>query len=91
MMTPNLIEATREYWKKLDELEAAYRRDEISPQDVDRRVKVLMQELGQARRESLRTLWTAFKQRLSQSWETVAGVACIAVLTYAWFAISYSS
>ncbi len=28
-MFPNLIEATKEYWRKLDELEAAYQQGEI--------------------------------------------------------------
>lgn len=82
------MDATREYWKKLDELEAAYQRDEISIQDVDARVHTLMQELGQSRREALRSLWAGIQHNLNQSWETVVGVVGITVLTYAWFVIS---
>ncbi|MGB3491682.1 MAG: hypothetical protein WBA57_03060 [Elainellaceae cyanobacterium] len=88
MMTPNLIDTTREYWKKLDELEAAYQRDEISVQEVNSRVQKLMQDLGQSRRASLRSLWTGIQRNLNQSWETVAGLVCITGLTYAWFVMS---
>ena len=45
-MFPNLLEATREYWRKLDELETAYKQGRISIEEVDASVNVLMEELG---------------------------------------------
>ena len=53
-MFPNLFQATQEYWRKLDALEAKYQRNEISIQEVDAQVEKLMAELGAERRRSLK-------------------------------------
>lgn len=55
-MIPNLLEATNEYWRKLNELEAAYQRGDVSLEEVDARVATLMAELGQERRATIRFL-----------------------------------
>lgn len=48
-MNPNLLEATQEYWHKLNELEAAYQRGEVTLEEVDAKVEALMVELGRTR------------------------------------------
>ena len=53
-MFPNLFEATTEYWRQLDEIESRYQQGELSIEEVDREVEILMKQLGQKRRESLR-------------------------------------
>ncbi len=45
-MFPNLFQATFDYWRKLDELEAAYQKGEIPLKEVDARVADLMAELA---------------------------------------------
>ena len=60
-MFPNLLEATKEYWRKLDELEAAYQQGEIPLEEVDARVTELMAELAQERRAA----FTYFLARLA--------------------------
>ena len=83
-MIPNLMEATRDYWHQLDELEAAYQRGEVSIVEVNARVKELMTDLGRSRRESL----TAFRIGIRRLWddqrEAIVGVAGLSVLTYGW-------
>jgi len=83
-MFPDLIGATRDYWRKLDEVEAAYRRKELNPEEVDARVQMLMVELGQTRRKALRDFWATLQVFLQQQGEAVAGVAVIGVLAYVW-------
>lgn len=83
-MIPNLFEATKKYWRKLDELELAYERGEVSIEEVDARVESLMSELGRERRAS----WAYIRHSLSSLWnerrETILGVAFLAIVTYAW-------
>lgn len=83
---PDLIQATRSYWRKLDELEAAYQRGEVSLDEVDARVEMLMAELGEARRET----WQFFLAGLDRIWqeqrEVIMGLALIGLITYSWVA-----
>ncbi len=57
----NLLEATQEYWRKLDALEVAYDQGEISLEEVDAQVNLLMAELGRKRREA----WRVFLANLN--------------------------
>lgn len=83
-MIPDLLEATQDYMKKLDALEAAYQRDEVSLEEVDARVKVLMTELGQSRRQAFSALAASLRHTLQTNREAVAGALGLGVLTYAW-------
>ena len=83
-MPTDLISATRSYWRKLDEVEAAYKRDELSIQEVNAEVKRLMTELGVARRRALRDGWAILQNFVRQQRETIAGTAAIAALAYFW-------
>ncbi|MBU6230954.1 MAG: hypothetical protein KGQ93_14920 [Cyanobacteria bacterium REEB459] len=87
-MIVDLIGATRAYWRQLDELESAYSRHELTPQEVDARVKQLMIELGQARRRALAEAWAIGQGVWRQQRETVAGVAAIGGLAYVWLVFS---
>lgn len=87
-MIPNLLEATNEYWRKLNELEAAYQRGEVSLEEVDARVAVLMAELGQERRASVRFLLDNLSRVWQEQRELVVGLGLIGVLTYGWIVIS---
>lgn len=87
-MTPNLLEATNEYWRKLNELEAAYQRGEVSLEEVDARVAILMAELGQERRATMRFLLDNVSQIWQEQREFVLGLGLIGVLTYSWIVIS---
>ncbi len=83
-MFPNLLEATKEYWRKLDELEAAYQQGEISLEEVDARVAELMTELAIERRAAFTYFWHGTQQMLSAQRETLIGLAILALVTYAW-------
>ena len=49
-MFPNLFEATTEYWRQLDEIESRYQQGELSIEEVDREVEILMKlKVNQAR------------------------------------------
>ena len=52
-MFPNLLQATKEYWRQLDKLEVAYQQGEIPLEEVDAKVADLMAELAQERRVAL--------------------------------------
>ena len=52
-MFPDLFSATTEYWRQLDEIEYRYKQGELSLEEVDREVEMLMKQLGKKRRESL--------------------------------------
>lgn len=88
IMLPNLLEATNEYWCKLDELEAAYHRGEVSIEEVDAKVKSLMAELGQERRAALSYVFNGFYRLWSVQRETIVGLAIIGIITYTWAVIS---
>lgn len=83
-MFPNLLEATKEYWRKLDELEAAYQQGEIPLEEVDARVAELMAELAIERRAALTYFWHRWQHRLMAQRETLIGLAILAFVTYAW-------
>ncbi|MEB3828664.1 hypothetical protein [Phormidium sp. CCY1219] len=83
-MIPNLLQATQKYWRKLDELEAAYRRGEVSLQEVDDRVEYLMGELGRERRAAFNALFQNWSNLWSDRRETILGIAFLLLLTYAW-------
>ncbi|MBD1823015.1 hypothetical protein H6F51_11040 [Cyanobacteria bacterium FACHB-DQ100] len=83
-MIPNLMESTNEYWCRLNELEAAYQRGEVSLEEVDARVKILMAELGQERRATVRFLLGSVSRIWQEQRELVVGLGVIGVLTYAW-------
>lgn len=83
-MIPNLMEATNEYWRKLNELEAAYQRGEVSLEEVDATVKILMAELGEERRATIRFLMGNVGRIWQEQREIVISLGLVSVLTYAW-------
>ncbi len=83
-MFPNLLEATKEYWHKLDELEAAYQQGEISLEEVDALVAELMAELAIERRAALTYFWHGWQHWLMTQRETLIGLAILALVAYAW-------
>lgn len=83
-MVPNLLEATNHYWHQLNQLEAAYRRGEVSLEEVDARVQELMAELGRERRATLHYLWCSLQQIWQQQKELVLGTGLLLTLTYIW-------
>jgi len=84
----NLIESTKDYWRKLDELEAAYKRGDVSVEEVDVRVAQLMDELGHERRVTLSSIRQSVLRLWQEQRETLLGFAFLAVLTYAWFILN---
>ncbi|MFQ4137424.1 hypothetical protein PGN35_013995 [Nodosilinea sp. PGN35] len=87
-MFPDLIGATRDYWRKLDEVEAAYRRNELTIQEVDAEVEALMVELGQTRRQQLRDAWAALQTFVNQQGEALVGVTALGMLAYVWLVVN---
>ncbi len=85
-MFPNLLESTKQYWRKLDQLEAAYQQGEIPIEEVDARVAELMAELGQARRETFSYVWHGLQHWLTTRTETLIGFGIVVLATYAWVA-----
>lgn len=63
-MMPNLLEATNDYRRKLDDLKAAYQRDDVSLEEVKWRVKELMAELEQERRRTFSYIFNRLRQNL---------------------------
>ena len=83
-MFTDLTSATRAYWKKLDEVEAAYKRDELTIEEVNAEVQRLMTELGDARRQAFRDLWASTRYFVSQQRDAIAAVAAFGLLAYFW-------
>ncbi len=83
-MFPNLFQATKEYWRKLDELEAAYQQGTIPLKEVDARVAKLMAELAQERRAAFAYLWHSWQHLLTTQRETLMGLAIVILLIYVW-------
>lgn len=83
-MIPNLLEATNEYWRQLNELEAAYQRGEVSLEEVDATVATLMTELGAERRATLRFLMDNMSRIWHGQREIIISMGLVGVLTYAW-------
>jgi hypothetical protein len=90
-MLPNLLEATKEYWHKLDRLEAAYQQGEIPLEEVDARVAELMTELAQERRAAFIYFWHGWQHWLTAQRETLMGLAILVLVTYAWILTSFNS
>ncbi len=86
-MIPNLLEATNDYWRKLNDLEAAYHRGEVSLEEVDHQVKELMAELGQERRRTFSYLFESFRRTWDEQREVVAGMVLVGAVTIGWLAI----
>ncbi|MEP0853500.1 MULTISPECIES: hypothetical protein [Cyanophyceae] len=87
-MISDLLEDTKDYWRKLDELEAAYKKGEVSIQEVDAKVKLLMTELGRSRKQALTYFVNSFRAKWSQQPEIIVGVALLGIITYAWAVVS---
>ena len=83
-MFSNLLQATKEYWRKLDELEVAYQQGEIPLEEVDARVAELIAELAQERRAAFTYFWHGWQHWLTTQRETIIGLAILALVTYAW-------
>ncbi len=86
-MIPDLFNATRDYWRKLDALEAAYQRGDVSPEDVNATVQMLMHDLGQERRAALRGFIGQTRRLWHDQKDAIAATAFIGVLTYAWVVV----
>ncbi len=87
-MIPNLLAATNEYWHKLNELDAAYQRGEVSLEEVNARVAKLMVELGQERCASVRFLVDNVSRIWNEQQELMVGLGIVGALTYAWIVVS---
>ena len=83
-MFTDLLSATQDYWHKLDEVEAAYRRDEMTIEEVDAEVKHLMTQLGNTRRQALKDFGASVRYFVQQQREILAGTAVIGLLAYVW-------
>lgn len=86
-MIPDLMEATRDYWRELDELEAAYQRGDMSIAEVNTKVKKLMTNLSRSRRESFAYLFSRIRRLWNEQREAIVGVAGLGVLTYGWLLV----
>ncbi|MBD1846954.1 hypothetical protein H6F89_26815 [Cyanobacteria bacterium FACHB-63] len=86
-MTPNLLEATHEYWHKLNELEAAYQRGEVTLEEVDANVEELMAELGRSRRAAFSYCFSGVRRLWEEQREAIVGVLGLGVLTYGWLVV----
>ncbi|WP_204139424.1 hypothetical protein [Halomicronema sp. CCY15110] len=82
----DLLAATRDYWKQLDHVEAAYHRGELSAQEVNTQVHDLMAELGDARRQAFKDVWASLQVTLSQQRDAIAGTVAVGLLAYLWLA-----
>ncbi len=90
-MFPNLLEATKEYWRKLDELEVAYQQGKISLEEVDTRVAELIAELAVERRAAFTYFRYSCQHWLTTQKETLIGLAILALVTYVWVLTSLTS
>ncbi len=86
-MIPDLMEATRDYWRELDELEAAYQRGDVSISEVNAKVRKLMTDLSRSRRESFAYLFSGIRRLWNEQREAIVGVAGLSVLTYGWLLV----
>lgn len=86
-MSPNLWEATNTYWRKLNQLEAAYQQGEVSLEEVDAQVKVLMAELGQTRKAALSYFVSGLRNTWQEQRELFLGVSLLGILMYTWLVV----
>ncbi len=87
-MFPNLFNATQEYWRKLDELESAYQQDQVSREEVDRRVSELMAELGQERRSTFNYMREISQNWLAEQKSNLIGISILVFAIYGWIVIN---
>lgn len=87
-MLPDLIGATRDYWRQLDAVEAAYRRGELTLDQVNAQVKALMADLGKTRRQLLRDSWAILQNFGRQQGDALAGITALGALAYVWLVVS---
>ncbi|MEM8721911.1 MAG: hypothetical protein AAGE84_21880 [Cyanobacteria bacterium P01_G01_bin.39] len=83
-MLSNLLQATKEYWHQLDELEVAYQQGEIPLEQVDAKVAELMAELAIERRAAFTYFWQGCQNWIMTQKETVFGLVALVLVTYAW-------
>lgn len=83
-MFTDLSSATRKYRKKLDKVEAAYKRNELTIEEVDAEVQRLMTELGDARRRALREFWASLQYFVRQQRDEIATLTALGLLAYLW-------
>ena len=83
-MFPNLLQATKEYWLQLDELEVAYQQGEIPLEEVDARVADLMAELAAERRAAFSYFWQGCLHWMTTQKETVRGLVILGLIAYVW-------
>lgn len=83
-MITDLIGATRDYWRKLDQVEAAYQQGDLSAEAVNVEVQQLMSELGAVRRQALRDFSASLQYFVRQQQDAIAGTAAIALLACLW-------
>lgn len=86
-MFPNLFQATKDYWRKLDKLEADYQQGKISLEVVNAMVAELMAELSQERRTALSGVWQIWQNWLVGRRETLVGLAIFVSVTYVWICL----
>ncbi|MGK7954967.1 MAG: hypothetical protein AB4063_06870 [Crocosphaera sp.] len=80
----NLFEATTEYWRQLDEIETRYNKGELSLEEVDREVEILMKQLGHKRRESLRFFRDSLSHWISTHAEFFIAFIILLLAVYSW-------
>ena len=83
-MFPNLFEATQEYWQQLDKIESLYKQGTLSIEEVDREVEILMKQLGQKRKASLRYFLESLFHWISTYRELLMGLIFLLIVAYSW-------
>ena len=83
-MFPNLFSATTEYWRQLDDIEFRYQQGDLSLEEVDREVEMLMKQLGQKRRDSLRFFRDSLSHWISTHTEFLIGFVFVLMVAYSW-------
>lgn len=83
-MFTDLLSATRSYWHQLNEVETAYKRNEMTLEEVDTEVQRLMVELGHQRRRALKDAWASLQHFAKQQSDVLAGTAMLGILAYVW-------
>jgi hypothetical protein len=84
----DLFSATKAYWHKLDQLEAAYNNGQISLEEVNLEVKRLMAELGEERRLAFGQIGASMQQLLVRQKESFLGVGLVALSLYGWWVLN---
>jgi hypothetical protein len=83
-MFPSLTHATKDYWQKLDELEARFHKGQISLEELNLQVHNLMEELGEERRRTFRELRAGLNYWFSAQGDKVFGGIILALATCLW-------